>query len=464
MRNVLIIILCIIPGLLASQVTDSISSSLRDSSVSLSFELCMAAWNGDSAYTLRLLKEGADVNSVSDDGISALMYACQNGHLPVIKILVANGADIDYRYPGVKPALIMAVIQNYMPVVRYLLHKGANINITDDKGNTALIYASAYGNLAMTKLIIAYNPDKDKKNNAGETALWLASYSGYQMIVYELLVAGADINLPDNVGYTPLMISAMYNDTSSLNYLISNKADPEKTNMYGQNARKVSVVQSSWESFKILSKYGMPERKEIKLLCKSAIANGNYNMLDSVRTISRSMYLRPYIGSMTICYGFDAAYNDMMFPAFVMWHEKRYRMAIRAGWSARYWRNRVIYKSDGVSYQFWERRNDLYAGIEKKIRVAKNKDINAYCYFAGVQADYVMARFRGVEKSPVPGFVFSPYIGYARTGKYAGYGLRYMYYPTGESGLSQHRIGFYFTITLYNRTNEKYLRKCSICY
>ncbi len=435
-----------------------------DTTVTLSFELVMAAWNGDSAYTIRLLKEGADVNSVSYEGISALMYAAQNGHLSVVKILAANGADMDYKYPGVKPALIMAVLQNHFPVVRYLLHKGANINISDDGGNTALLYSSMYGNLAMTRLLLANKADPNMKNLNGESPLWLASYSGYQMIVYELLISDADINAANTTGYTSLMISAMYNDTSTLAYLLKNKADILKTNVYGHTAKDIAVIHSEWEAFKILSAYSKPEKAEVRMFCKSAVSNGNYDLLDSVKTISKAVYLLPYIGSMTIGYGFDAAMNDMMYSPFLVWHEKRYRTAIRMGWSARYWRNRVEFETGKGVFQLWERRNDFYAGIEKKIRVSKDKSINHSCHFGGVQANYSIIRYRGVSKSPSPELTFSPYIGYARTGKYGGYGLRYIYYPTGDSGLSPHRIGFYFTITLYNRSNDKYLVKCSTCY
>jgi hypothetical protein len=435
----------------------------QDSTVTLEFEMIMTAWKGDSSYCMRLLKEGADVNSVSADGISALIYAVQGGHYAVARILVANGADMNYKYPGVKPALIVAVLNNHFDIARYLLHKGAIPDIGDGPGNTPLIYAVAYQNARMVKLLLAGKADPGLKNTYGESPLWYAAYNGDQMAVYELLLAGADINTSDRKGHTPLMLAAMAGDTSMLAYLTGNRADVTRTNLYGQTAMDIAVTHSRWESFKYLSGITSPDVKLVRNLKKSIISNGDYHLLDSVRKISRVPYLLPFIGSMSLGYGSDFAYNDMMFSPFVMWHEKRYRMAFRLGWSARYWRNRVEYKTEDAVYQFWERRNDFYGGIEKKIRMSSSRHINQYCFYAGIQANYSVVRYRGVSQSPDPSFIFSPYAGWARTGKYAGYGFRYMYYPTGVTGLSPHRLGAYFTVTLYNRTNKKYLTKCSLC-
>jgi len=281
--------------------------------------------------------------------------------------------------------------------------------------------------------------------------------------VYELLLAGADINTADRKGYTPLMLAAMAGDSSMINYLLKNKADLNRTSNYGQSVMDVAVAHSRWNSFKCLSAYGKPDEKVVRNFKKSIISNGDYVLLDSVRTISRRPYLLPFIGSMALGYGSDFTYNDMMFTPFVIWHEKRYRTAFRLGWSARYWRSRVEYTSSGGTFQFWERRNDFYAGMEKKIRISPARNINHSCFFAGIQTNYSVVRYRGVSQSPDPEFVFSPYAGIARTGKYAGYGFRYMYYPTGDTRLSPHRLGIYLTITLYNRTNKKHLLKCSLC-
>lgn len=435
----------------------------QDTTVTLEFEMVMAAWKGDSAYTIRLLKEGADVNSVSYDGISALMYAVQEGHLAVVKILAANGANLNYTYSGLLPALTSAVAKDRFEIARYLLHKGANPNLGDDKENTPLLYAAAYGNLRMLKLLLAYKADPSMKNYSGESPLWYAAYNGDRMAAYELLLAGADINIKDKLGNTPLMIASMYNDTAMINYLLLNKADMSQTSNREMDALDYAVLHSRWEAFKTLSVYRKPDQKEIRLLKKSAIANGNYPLLDSVKTISKSPWLLPYIASMSLSYESVFTWNDMMFSPFLIWHENRYRLAFRMGWSARYWRNRVdfIYKEN--TYQFWERRNDFYAGIEKKIRINPTESINHSALYAGIQANYSVIRYRGMAYRPEPGFTFSPYVGYALTGRFGGYGIRYLYYPTGDTGLSPHRLGLYFTITLYNRNPVKNLVKCSLC-
>eukprot|EP00919_Chromeraceae_sp_WS-2016_P073298 GHVR01173313.1.p1 GENE.GHVR01173313.1~~GHVR01173313.1.p1 ORF type:complete len:119 (+),score=12.21 GHVR01173313.1:1059-1415(+) len=50
--------------------------------------------NKDRVVLLKLLIEGSDVNTVSKDGVTALMYASINGNLEVVKLLIEKGADV----------------------------------------------------------------------------------------------------------------------------------------------------------------------------------------------------------------------------------------------------------------------------------------------------------------------------------------------------------------------------------
>ena len=74
---------------------------------------------------LNIFSIGADVH-VHDD--YALISACQNGHLDIVKYLLKQGADIHVRNDL---ALRQASRKGHLKVVKYLVEQGANIYAED---------------------------------------------------------------------------------------------------------------------------------------------------------------------------------------------------------------------------------------------------------------------------------------------------------------------------------------------
>jgi hypothetical protein len=56
-----------------------------------------AATRGDVAQVRALLDAGADVNAPSEYGATALFFACDKGHVEVVKLLLARGAKPDVK-------------------------------------------------------------------------------------------------------------------------------------------------------------------------------------------------------------------------------------------------------------------------------------------------------------------------------------------------------------------------------
>ena len=73
---------------------------------------------GDVEQVEQGLQEGLDVNSVDDEGYSALQAAAENDHLEVVKLLVSKGADIAHRSPNT--ALELAEMAGNKEVMVYL--------------------------------------------------------------------------------------------------------------------------------------------------------------------------------------------------------------------------------------------------------------------------------------------------------------------------------------------------------
>src|SRR5262249_37459541 len=115
-------------------------------------EFLAAARKGDAKTVETLLAKGVEVNTKTEYGVTALMYAADKGHLDVVKVLLKHKADVNakdnfygataltwaaYRghakivqslleagTTGVDRALTMAVPAGRVEVVRILLEKG----------------------------------------------------------------------------------------------------------------------------------------------------------------------------------------------------------------------------------------------------------------------------------------------------------------------------------------------------
>jgi hypothetical protein len=91
-----------------------------------------AARKGDAAAVKKLLDEGVDVNTKFRYNATALFYACDHGHVEVVKVLLDRGADLAVKdtFYGFTPlALAVGPAQKRKPehteIVKLLIAKGA---------------------------------------------------------------------------------------------------------------------------------------------------------------------------------------------------------------------------------------------------------------------------------------------------------------------------------------------------
>ena len=89
-------------------------------------EFFAAARKGDAAAVKAFLDKGVDVNSKTRYGATALSYACDKGHVEVVRLLIERGADVNVKdtFYGEVP-LGWALSHGHAEVVKLLLDKGA---------------------------------------------------------------------------------------------------------------------------------------------------------------------------------------------------------------------------------------------------------------------------------------------------------------------------------------------------
>ena len=91
-----------------------------------------AARKGDAAAVTKLLDDGVDVNTKFRYNATALFYACDHGHLDVVKVLLDKGADLTIKdtFYGFTPLMLaVSPAQKKRPehteIAKLLIAKGA---------------------------------------------------------------------------------------------------------------------------------------------------------------------------------------------------------------------------------------------------------------------------------------------------------------------------------------------------
>lgn len=105
-------------------------------------ELLAAIERGNGERTLELLKQGVDPNTKDALGRTALMYAGINGQTKVVMTaLLEKGANVNSKSLDGTTALIASTIFSDPDAVRLLLSRGADVDARDNEGRSALEWA-----------------------------------------------------------------------------------------------------------------------------------------------------------------------------------------------------------------------------------------------------------------------------------------------------------------------------------
>lgn len=228
------------------------------------------------------------------------LSACMSGDEEEVEELLANGADINTATVDGLTALHQSVIDSKPEMVRFLCEKGADVNAQDNEGWTPLHAAACCGNLAIVKYLCqngaqlnVINSDKElaldladdescreylehdyrsqgvvpeqcrdqeltimmrdaqqwlrdgeyrdqPHRRTGATALHVAAAKGYTQLLELLIKAGGNIKAADKDGWTPLHAAAHWAERDSCKILMEHGASIMDTNYAGQNVLAVA--------------------------------------------------------------------------------------------------------------------------------------------------------------------------------------------------------------------------------
>jgi ankyrin repeat protein len=192
-----------------------------------------------------LLEHGADVNTIAENGWTALHMAASQGRTRAVKMLIDKGADLDCRtgkpkgwYSDGRPTgqtpLLLALRSGYLHVAQLLIDRGADVNGADETGKTALLLAAGMAlrvdtwaiavsgidcgsqgvqildvglrnaNRRLADCLLSHGANANARDEDGATPLHHAARNGDEAIAELLLAHGSQINAADDEGTTPL--------------------------------------------------------------------------------------------------------------------------------------------------------------------------------------------------------------------------------------------------------------------
>lgn len=168
-------------------------------------ELFAAICHNEADAVLKLLAEGAEVNSHFPHGLSPLMVAARAGAHAVIPVLLSWGADVTATDKQGRTAFHHLCryglgshyhIAAHTESARALLAAGADAYCRDAEGDSPFRLACRRGLTSVLKLIHAHSPiPLDARDANGDTPLHLAVRNSYNNVHF-LLNIGCDPHAP----------------------------------------------------------------------------------------------------------------------------------------------------------------------------------------------------------------------------------------------------------------------------
>ena len=166
-----------------------------------------------------LLKNGADVNSVTKLGATPLFLAASSGAYDVVKALLSYMPDLELTLADGASALIGGIRAGNAEVVRLLLEAGANINRQSERKQFPLQFAVDRNMIDVLRVLMEYSPKLDLVDDDGDTALHCINSDTSIKIVKILVNAGINVNYRNRNRDTPICKAVWSNIPETLLYL-----------------------------------------------------------------------------------------------------------------------------------------------------------------------------------------------------------------------------------------------------
>ena len=155
-----------------------------------------------------------DIDVVTDEGFTSLMFASMYGCTEVVELLLKAGANpnIQIKTSTTMKDMIMSDETDILlqPQVKsFLLPNFSLLKGMSVHGWTALMFASWKGRSDIVQILLRARAKPDLRAETGDTALLCAAMKGLSDIVQQLLECGANPNISNRDGRTSLNVAVV---------------------------------------------------------------------------------------------------------------------------------------------------------------------------------------------------------------------------------------------------------------
>jgi len=248
-----------------------------------SSKIFAAVKNNDLKEVKSLLEQGADPNSVDEDGDNLLMIATFYSSVECMQLLIEKGATLNAKNKIEETALMWSV--HDLAKTKLLIQRGADVNAKAKSGNTPfLIAAVGAGRYETLKFLLDNGADVFAVNNKKENALMRASLFGDVPTVSLLLNKGLDVNAFSLDSSTALMNAVLNFNKPVIVQLLEKGADPDKICFFGLTPLSTAAIFTNAETVKAILK----KTKNVNTVDyggTSVLMYAGYNEYDDVEMI-----------------------------------------------------------------------------------------------------------------------------------------------------------------------------------
>jgi len=291
-----------------------------------------------------LIKAGADVNAIDNDGNTALTLAIEKKNIGLIVALINAKANLDVcdqetllklaiKSPDITlvqalidnngiqkdEALLLAIDTQRNPriaKIKALLKAGAHVNVRNKKGELLLIAAIKNHDVELVEVLIENDFDQLEDGLLCAANIHVRSLHGYdeahernRSIINLLINAGAYVNIQDKSKATPLMLACYRNYTAIAQYLIKHGADVNIADNSGDTPLTVAIRNKNIELIKALmnAKADIPDASYIQVL-EWAVQRQEHDMSCQIVTSVAKHAIRKKIEMMFMGYNQAESY------------------------------------------------------------------------------------------------------------------------------------------------------------